>query len=351
MDQLMLLDHIHKSYHRRLVLDNIHMTLNRGDAIALTGVNGSGKSTLLRIAAGLVGPDRGGTRKLTHGMEMIIGYVPERFSQLRFTAEQYLFHMGRIAGIPANALNSRVTTILRQFDMEEGGRRRMSTYSKGMLQKTNIMQALLNPPTLLILDEPLSGLDDHSVQEIIRILVDLRREGVTLLFAVHERLLIDAIANREIQLVQGRLLEHPFENRKDQVEGRGEVRMTRKSYQAAGAVSVGPYSHAVESGASVYFSGQTPIDPLTGKLIEGDVATQTEQCFNNLFNVLRETGLSKDDIVKVNVYLTDMNDFGMMNSVYERQFDPPYPARTTIGVAALPLGARVEIEMIANRRL
>jgi 2-iminobutanoate/2-iminopropanoate deaminase len=347
----MLLDNIHKSYHQRLVLNHIQMALYSGDAVALTGVNGSGKSTLLRIAAGLVRPDRGGIRKLTLGKELIIGYVPERFSPLRFTAEEYLFHMGRIAGISTLELNRRITTLLHLFDMVEGGQRRMATYSKGMLQKTNIMQALLNSPTLLILDEPLSGLDDHSVQEIIRILVDLKKEGVTLLFAVHERLLIEAIANREIQLVKGSLVEYPFENREDQAERRGGIRMTRLAYQAAGAVSVGPYSHAVESGASIYFSGQTPIDALTGKLIEGDVAAQTEQCFNNLFSVLRETGLSKDEIVKVNVYLTDMNDFSMMNSVYERQFDKPYPARTTIGVAALPLGARVEIEMIANRRL
>ena len=126
--------------------------------------------------------------------------------------------------------------------------------------------------------------------------------------------------------------------------------MSRKAYNADGAVSVGPYSHAVESGELIYFSGQTPIDSKTGKLVTGDIVAQTEQCFKNLFNVLNATGLTPDDVIKVNVFLTDMENFNAMNSVYSKQFSLPYPARTTIGVASLPLGAQVEIEMIARKR-
>lgn len=126
--------------------------------------------------------------------------------------------------------------------------------------------------------------------------------------------------------------------------------MSRKAYSAEGAVSVGPYSHAVEMGDYVFLSGQTPIDPKTGKLAEGGVAVQTEQCFRNLFKVLEAAGLDPDDVVKVNVFLRDMKDFADMNAVYSRQFSTPYPARTTIGVAGLPLDARIEIEMIAKKR-
>lgn len=126
--------------------------------------------------------------------------------------------------------------------------------------------------------------------------------------------------------------------------------MTRKAFTAEGAIAVGPYSHAVESGDLVYLSGQTPIDAQTERLVEGDISAQTSQCFKNLFNVLMAAGLSPDDVVKVNVFLTDMGDFAAMNAVYAQQFLEPYPARTTIGVAALPLGAKVEIEMIARRR-
>lgn len=126
--------------------------------------------------------------------------------------------------------------------------------------------------------------------------------------------------------------------------------MSRKAFSAAGAVAVGPYSHAVESEGLVFLSGQTPIDSQTGKLVEGDITDQTEQCFRNLFNVLEAAGLTPDNVEKVNVFLTDMGNFSAMNTVYSKQFSPPYPARTTIGVAALPLGAQVEIEMIARRR-
>jgi 2-iminobutanoate/2-iminopropanoate deaminase len=127
------------------------------------------------------------------------------------------------------------------------------------------------------------------------------------------------------------------------------MHMPRKAFTAKGATSVGPYSQAIDSDGFVFLSGQTPVDPATGKLVDGDVGAQVEQSFRNLFNVLAAAGLGPDDVVKATVYLTNMSDFAKMNGAYERQFAAPYPARTTIGVAALPLGANVEIELIARR--
>jgi 2-iminobutanoate/2-iminopropanoate deaminase len=126
--------------------------------------------------------------------------------------------------------------------------------------------------------------------------------------------------------------------------------MTRKAINAGGAAAVGPYSHAVEAAGLVYLSGQTPLDPATNKLVTGSIGDQTLQCFRNLFAVLEEAGLAPDDVVKVQVYLNDMSDFQAMNEIYAKQFSKPYPARTTIGVASLPLGARIEIGMIAKTR-
>jgi len=123
--------------------------------------------------------------------------------------------------------------------------------------------------------------------------------------------------------------------------------MARKAFSAPGASAIGPYSHAVEAGGLVYLSGQTPLDPATGKLVEGGIGARTERCFANLFAVLAAAGLGPEDVQKVNVYLTDLADFAAMNAVYERQFSKPYPARTTVGVAALPLGSDVEIELVA----
>lgn len=125
--------------------------------------------------------------------------------------------------------------------------------------------------------------------------------------------------------------------------------MGRKAFHASGAAAIGPYSHAIESGDLIFLSGQTPIDSQTGKIVEGSFSRQVEQCFTNLFRVLEVAGLSPDHVEKVNVFLTDMNHFSAMNEVYAKQFSSPYPARTTIGVAELPLGALVEIEMVARR--
>jgi 2-iminobutanoate/2-iminopropanoate deaminase len=125
--------------------------------------------------------------------------------------------------------------------------------------------------------------------------------------------------------------------------------MARKAITASGGVAVGPYSHAIETGHLVVLSGQTPIDPATGVIVNGDVQVQTRRVLDNLGAVLAAAGLTVDDVVKCNVFLTSMDDFAEMNTAYAEYFTEPFPARTTIGVAALPLGANVEIEMIAER--
>ena len=123
----------------------------------------------------------------------------------------------------------------------------------------------------------------------------------------------------------------------------------RNAITSQDAATIGPYSHAVESDGVVYCSGQTPVDPTTGRLVVGSVDTQTRQCFANLFSVLEAAGLGPDDVIKVNVYLTHMHDFEAMNAAYAEMFTEPYPARTTVGVADLPLSAKVEIELLARR--
>jgi 2-iminobutanoate/2-iminopropanoate deaminase len=126
--------------------------------------------------------------------------------------------------------------------------------------------------------------------------------------------------------------------------------MPRKHVESKrGPAALGPYSPAVWAGKLLYLSGQTPVDPATGRLIDGDVDAQTMRAFDNLELVLGDAGLSMDNVIKCNVYLTDMLDFPAMNSAYQRRFAKPYPARTTVAVAGLPLNARVEIEMVAKK--
>jgi 2-iminobutanoate/2-iminopropanoate deaminase len=114
------------------------------------------------------------------------------------------------------------------------------------------------------------------------------------------------------------------------------------------AKAVGPFSAAVRCGDFTFLSGQVAQDPATGKLVDGDAEAQAEQIFANIGALLHAAGKSFDDIVRVGVYLTDMGDYGAMNAVYAKHFEQPYPARTAIAVVALPLGAKVEIDLIVG---
>ena len=121
----------------------------------------------------------------------------------------------------------------------------------------------------------------------------------------------------------------------------------RQTITASGAPdAVGPYSHAVVSNGLVFCSGQTPLDPNTGKLVEGSIGDQTRRCLDNLAIVAKAAGCGLEDAVRVGIYVTDISTFKQVNEAYGAYFESEPPARTTIGVAALPLGAAVEIDAI-----
>ena len=111
---------------------------------------------------------------------------------------------------------------------------------------------------------------------------------------------------------------------------------------------VGPFSQAIEIGGFIYVSGQVGQDPATGKVVEGGIEAETERIFQNLSAVLKAAGKSFDDVACARVFLTNMSDFVTMNGIYAKYFTQPFPARTTIQVAALPLGACVEIDLVVK---
>ncbi len=113
--------------------------------------------------------------------------------------------------------------------------------------------------------------------------------------------------------------------------------------------AIGPYSQAVEAGGVVYCSGQIGLDPATGQLVAGGTAAEAERVLENLRAVLAAAGLGFEHVVRVTIYLTDLADFATVNDLYGRYVREPHPARATVGVAALPKGARVEIDAIAVR--
>ena len=111
---------------------------------------------------------------------------------------------------------------------------------------------------------------------------------------------------------------------------------------------VGPFSQAIGVGGFIYLSGQVGQDPATGKLVGGGIAAEAERVFQNLSAVLRAAGKSFEDVVRAGVYLTSISDYVALNGTYAAHFSQPFPARTVIGVAALPLGACVEIDLVVK---
>src|SRR5438874_13783029 len=114
------------------------------------------------------------------------------------------------------------------------------------------------------------------------------------------------------------------------------------------APPVGPFSQAIEVGGFLYLSGQVGQDPATGKVVEGGIVVETDRVFQNLSAVLKAAGKGFDDVVRAGVYLTNMSDYVVLNGIYAKHFSQPFPARTVIGVAALPLEACVEIDLVVK---
>jgi len=112
--------------------------------------------------------------------------------------------------------------------------------------------------------------------------------------------------------------------------------------------AIGPYSQAIRAGSLLFLSGQIPLNPKTGAMVDGDIAAQTHQVFANLKAILEAGGATFDDVVKTTVYLADMNDFATVNEIYGTHFSSPAPARATVQAARLPKDARVEIDLIAD---
>jgi 2-iminobutanoate/2-iminopropanoate deaminase len=112
--------------------------------------------------------------------------------------------------------------------------------------------------------------------------------------------------------------------------------------------AIGPYSQAIRAGSLIFVSGQIPLDPATGAMVEGDIGAQTHRVFANLRAILEAAGASFDHVVRTTIYLADMNDFAAVNEIYGAYFSSPFPARATVQAARLPRDARVEIDLIAS---
>lgn len=213
---LVSLKEITKRYGSREVLANVSLSISPGESVVVRGSNGSGKSTLLRIAAGLI-PLTAGKRTVQQA-NLVIGYTPDRLSKLPITSLQYLTHMGSIANVPKKELRQRILELHKFFELEPSQSLKMTHFSKGMLQKVNLMQATIKRPELLVLDEPFSGLDKESVQHLIAFLKQMKAEGTAILAAVHDSLLARQLESRIYWLNHGELREESREEQDNLAE-------------------------------------------------------------------------------------------------------------------------------------
>jgi len=126
--------------------------------------------------------------------------------------------------------------------------------------------------------------------------------------------------------------------------------MKKQITTANAPAAIGPYSQAIEAGELLFCSGQIALDQRSGHLVDGGIQAETRCVLGNLTAILLAAGLDLNDIVKTTIFMVDLADFDIVNRIYDEHFEAPYPARSTVQVAALPRGARVEIEAIARRR-
>ncbi|MDY0409870.1 ABC transporter ATP-binding protein [Virgibacillus soli] len=202
--KLITLENIKKTYGGKTVSLDISLDILKHESMVFMGTNGAGKSTLLKIITGLLLPSSG--RVIKHVEPLHIGYVPERFPNLlRFTPLEYLTYMGRIQGIPLIELEKRIPILLERMALSHAKDKRIDTFSKGMVQKIGIIQSILRKPDLLILDEPLSGLDIHTQNELVHMMAEFKEEGITIILTYHESDLLLKIAERIVILGEGQI--------------------------------------------------------------------------------------------------------------------------------------------------
>jgi len=203
-----------KSYSARVTaLNNLTLAIPQGASFGLLGENGAGKSTLVRLIMGFIFPTSGHIRVLgeervtqAHGR---IGYVHERpIFETRFTGRAYLTYLGQLSGLRNVANRSRIQELLEQVNLHEAADRAIGTYSKGMMQRLAIAQALLTNPVLLILDEPTSGLDPRSQWEIRQIVAVLRKQGITILLCSHYLAEVETLCDSVCILRRGDMILH-----------------------------------------------------------------------------------------------------------------------------------------------
>ncbi len=209
-DQAIYVSNVHKAYGALQVLKGVDLDVARGEIFGLLGPNGAGKTTLTHIILGLLRPDDGVVRIFGESdrerISAKIGYLPERprYHQ-HFTAREYLATLGQLSDLHGRRLAERVDQVLELVGLGAAADRRIGTYSKGMLQRVGIAQAVLHQPDLLIVDEPASGLDPGGQREMAALLQTLGEAGHTIFLCTHQLTEVARLCDRVGVLAHGRV--------------------------------------------------------------------------------------------------------------------------------------------------
>ncbi|MBN3555711.1 ABC transporter ATP-binding protein [Fictibacillus nanhaiensis] len=231
MNPIVDLQNVTKSYRDKLVLDAVSLSIPTNQVTAIVGKNGSGKSTLLKLIGGLIKADRGEIL-YRNGEPVRFGYVPEVTpTYIPFTPIEYLTHMGTIRGLQNKWLQQRIHTLLEIFHMKDNGNNRIVHFSKGMKQKVTIMQAMLEETDLLIMDEPLSGLDLEAQTEMEELLISLKERNISVVLTCHETKLLQRVVDQIIVIDQCNIIQ--TENHQAQ-----EKSMNRLIFELTKTVSI-----------------------------------------------------------------------------------------------------------------
>ena len=207
-------DGLRFSYGSKRVLHGLSFALARGQVVGLLGPNGAGKSTTIKVLTGILPPDGGAVRVAGFSMpdeaveaKKRIGYVPEAAALFEsLSGQEFLELMGRLQEVPEELLQARIARFLEQFDLAGVRRRRLGGYSKGMRQKVLLSAALLHNPDVLMLDEPLSGLDVNAGLMVRDLIAALAAEGRTVLYSSHVLDVVERVCDRALIIHEGRLI-------------------------------------------------------------------------------------------------------------------------------------------------
>lgn len=204
MDSVLIsLNSISKYFGKKLILKDINLTITKKSTVALLGHNGSGKSTLLKMIGGLSKLSAG---TIDYAPQLKIAYIPENFPKIDLTPGEFIKSMGLIGGLPQEKVNTKMQDLFQAFQMADMCDVPIKHLSKGTIQKVAVIQALLDRPDVLLLDEPLSGQDIQSQKLFIRMVQELQQQGIATIMSCHERFLVNQLAHNAYEISDHQLI-------------------------------------------------------------------------------------------------------------------------------------------------